>query len=802
MSVGEKSRIYISFIGNLAYKPPEDVLLVENGNDYVQACYSLIGHRELKTDLKIWVRSKAHYTWLQDFTIQIACPALFEEKTPRLVLADQWNVELPDWLQDADVLGHGLLEIEVNSRNPARFETRMLSHFLGTAFSVDFLNSENLVAVIKGLATPEARAAFIKYHLLNRCLQEKCALWSQNTNEPWVREVSTRITDDFTLLWHCLSAWSVLHGYPGKLLEYVLAPDQVDFVRKIPADILSGLPLEPSAREQVLTQIEHFFKEIEAQIKTSDEFKKIIDVVSGRLSREYKFAVNILKNRQFEPTPSDIQALQRKFELCSGVTLNQLNSLIYLVKPDRPTLPASDDIWGVPEWVEWTANEYIPYRAWQIYNKYYDSELEETVVRFSDWYLREYVSIHKDLDLSLAYCLRNISGEKSGNALTVVLLVDCLPLHYLKTLDDAFRNAGFSRHNLSFRFAGLPTVTANNKTALLAGNWLENAEDYEVILTKRAEADWGGVRAIYLNNLKLMSEMTVPQDSAIIVLNLLEADEILHSDVESKNIMYEDELYRLFTRLAEEVSRLSEEWSGEKEQFNVYVVTDHGACRILEEEKRSFDSAIVKKLFPDEKYRFSVVSKEQADEISPNLWEIGHRFKQPFLSEDLVYFIPKGHNTVRQAIAVKGHVHGGATPEEVIVPTAHYKLVKVAWEKPFVRFINLKKSRETGRAMFYILRTSTLEIEVQNPNTADISILRATVLSPEADVKAFDTTTVPAEGVKSLKMSCYFQKSALGEKDLEIEIAYEIEGERHILPLVLKCEFISAQKGGFSLKEL
>ena len=37
---------------------------------------------------------------------------------------------------------------------------------------------------------------------------------------------------------------------------------------------------------------------------------------------------------------------------------------------------------------------------------------------------------------------------------------------------------------------------------------------------------------------------------------------------------------------------------------------------------------------------------------------------------------------------------------------------------------------------------------------------------------------------------------------MEIEIAYEIEGERHILPLVLKCEFISAQKGGFSLKEL
>ena len=51
------------------------------------------------------------------------------------------------------------------------------------------------------------------------------------------------------------------------------------------------------------------------------------------------------------------------------------------------------------------------------------------------------------------------------------------------------------------------------------------------------------------------------------------------------------------------------------------MVTDHGACRILEEEKRSFDSAIVKKLFPDEKYRFFSRKQEQADEISPNLWK-------------------------------------------------------------------------------------------------------------------------------------------------------------------------------------
>ncbi len=319
-------KIFINYIGNLAYSPPDDVLLIEKDADYVRACHTLLQHRESNTELKIWVRLMPHYTWLQDFTEQVACPALFEVKTSRLVLADQWHVEIPDWLKDTDVHDHNLLQIKVDSSKPVRFETRFLSHFLGTAFNADVLNSENLVSVIKGLVNPEAKAAFLEQPLLDRCLKEKCVMWTRKTSEPWVKDLCSRISDDLTGLWHCLSVRSVLHGYPDKLLEYVLAPDQVMFVRKVPAGAVSGLPLEPAAREQALTQIEQFFKEIGKKINTSEKFKKIVGLVSGRFFQEYRLTLNILKNRQFEPTVSDIQALRTKFELCPGVSQNQLNS--------------------------------------------------------------------------------------------------------------------------------------------------------------------------------------------------------------------------------------------------------------------------------------------------------------------------------------------------------------------------------------------------------------------------------------------------------------------------------------------
>lgn len=802
MTVNKKDEVYISHIGDLAHTPPDGVLLVEKDADYVRACHELSHRKKADTPLELWVRSKNHESWLQNFTEQIGCPAIIKPKTARLLLAEHWNVDVPDWLTDAEVLAHHLLEVDVDSLNRERFETRFLARFLGGAFKADLISSSDLVPVIRALVSDDAKALFKEHPLLGRCLKTRCEEWAEKSSEMWVREACKRLPEDYIKVWQWLSFWSCLHGYPDKLLEYVLAPEQVLFVRKIPPEAVSDLPLESTAREQTLAQIELLFKEIVGQVSSSDEFKKIVKLTSGRIFQEYHLVSSLLKSKQFSPTEADIQAVREKFRSCPGVSENQLHSLIFCVRPKHPTLLGPEEEWCLAEWVRWTTEEYMPYRSWQVHNGHYDEDLEKTVARFSDWYIGEYASIHKDPDLSMTHCLRDIPLKGSESELTIILLVDCLPLSFMEILDAALRNVGLSRHNMNYRFAGLPTITEYNKTALLGGEWQDKAGNYEAVLKKRAASDWSGRNVVYLSSLKSMSEMVAPEEATIAVLNFVDGDELLHSDVESKNTTYEDELHRLFARVAEAVNRLSQEWGGPREHFSVYVVTDHGACWILEKEKRSFDSAVVKKLFANEKHRFSAVPEEQVNEIPQNLWAIGHRFKRPFASEKTTFFLPRGHNTVRHVGTAKGFMHGGVTPEEVIVPTASYKMVKVAWKTLAARFLNLDLERETGRAKFYVQRVATLDIELQNPNATAVRILRATVMSPEADLKSCETPTIPAESVKPMTISCYFKKSALGGKTLEIEIAYEIAGEQHTLPLVLESKFKSAIAGGFSLRDL
>jgi hypothetical protein len=803
MTGNNGNQITVSYIGDLAHNPSEDVLLVECDEDYVKACRKLSSTQASTAGLKVWVRSQNQFAWLKDFTEQIGCPAVFGEKSPRLVLADKWNIVLPDWLTDADVLDQGLLDLDIEFKaGQTSFGNRILSYFLGSGFKEDVFNPKDLTNIIKSLISTEAKVAFKKHPIIDRALKSKCETWAQSSNETWIKNLCLRLSENTDEIWQWLSLWSCLKDYPEKLLEYVLAPEQVLFVRSIPMEAVYDLPLEPTAREQILTQIELLFEKIQHQVTSSEEFRKALKWTSGRLYQEYRFISKILGSRRFSPTAEDVQQVQTKFRHCPGVSVSSLNSLRHYIAPSRPKLIGPEEKWDSTEWIQWATKEYTPYRTWQIHNNQDDEGLEKTVACFSDWFIDEYAAIHTDPDLSLIYCLAGIASNKLDNQLSIILLVDCLPMEFFDLLDDAFRNIGYSRHELRYRFAALPTITEYNKPALVSGYWEQNAGNYEAILKARAQADWNKVKVVYLSSLKGLSELTAPQESTVVLFNFLDGDELLHSDVESKGTTYDEELHRLFARMAESVDRISKEWTGPREHVSVYVVTDHGACRILEEEKQSFDSSVVSKLFSDEKYRFAALDEKQVADIPDNLWMLGYQFKQPYVSDNRIFFLPRGHNTVRQPSKAKGFLHGGVTPEEVIVPTALYKLVKAVWRTPASRFLNLDLIKETGRAKFYIQRVVTVNIEIQNPNTIDIRILRASVTSPEADLKSCDVGVIPAGSVNTIQMNCYFKKAALGEKNLEIEIAYEISDEQHTLALMLECEFKSAMAGGFSLRDL
>jgi hypothetical protein len=147
-------------------------------------------------------------------------------------------------------------------------------------------------------------------------------------------------------------------------------------------------------------------------------------------------------------------------------------------------------------------------------------------------------------------------------------------------------------------------------------------------------------------------------------------------------------------------------------------------------------------------------------------------------------------------------MHGGVSPEEVIVPFSLYGMLAISWKKLFIRPINLDMNAAGDKARFYIQRTIKVELEVQNPNTVPVTVKKIEVSHPATAIKGLYLGTISASARSTISIDLYFQKESLGADELIVHIRYEISGEEISQDISVPSEFRSAMSGGFNLRDL
>jgi hypothetical protein len=790
----------ISFVGLHQSEPPEGILVVDTARDYVLACQAVRDPDNRPSGL--WVTGRPFFAWLQTYCALIDLETHFRELTPRLILADRWRVSIPDWLDDETVKSENLLSLDIVPGTEDDFENALLGHLLGNGFRAPELAPECIVEVLAAVLDPKTKDLFDRYPSARKALDEKCGRWEQVAGSRWVGDFCRSLRTQPEALWHDLTVWALLGRYPEKLIEFAAAPQRVVFLRGIPVDVLTELTLHTVASEVALNQVELFFRDIKGAITSTGDLGKVLAAVSRRLPQEFALVLELLESSSYDLQPRDIELVRETFRTCPGVSSARMDSLDRFVPPPKPSAPEAGEAWGADRWIAWTVEEYLPYRRWQVQNRQFDDQVEVSVQAFTDWYVEEYAAVHQDAGRSLVHVLSQWSEQLAEDELSLVVLVDCLPVDFWEPFEQQMASAGFHRHQRGYRFAPLPSHTEVCKPWLLSGSWEKMDSNYSDLLEKRRCRDWPGKEVHYLPNLKALAEVGIPVKPAILVLNFLQVDRALHTDVESDGSTHREELFRLFARLGSVLKGISDLWQGPVHKLGVYVATDHGATKILEEEKASFDSKVVSRLFPDEECRFAWITPDAAGATPENLWSFGYRFKQPFGGQDAIFYIPRGHNTVKTGSKSGAYVHGGASPEEVIVPTAVFRRSSPVWKEPAIRFVELRTERESGAAVFYILRVVSIRIEIQNINTEAIRVIRADILGPGAEVKDFTTCSVGSQETGEFELSCYFRKSAQDQEELFVQITYELAGEEHTMQASTPAVFKSATTGGLNLRDL
>lgn len=790
------TEMILSLVGDYGGLRPDGVPLVESDGDYVAVCSAI---RAGSVD-EVWVRRRVHLAWLEAFLEMMGLECVLKEKTPRVLLAEAVGCPLPHWLTDKQILDEGLLEGEISKGTTGRFVSETLAREISPVFLEPELTAGALSTVLSALQKEETHKRLLSRPSLRRCLEDQCGFWAAKGKSAWVGFVCERLPQSSVELHRDITFQALLAKYPVSLKEFKLSAQSRLALKDLdPAPFLKGLKHSGALSEtEELLRTE--MTRVVGEIGNAPDFRKLLNCFSGFLQVEFEMTLAVLDAGKVPVDLDLIQEIKDCFEDGGVVPGAKLESLSLRVPPPLPEIkPEGFEAWS--QWEDWAIRQYLPYRAWQQATGCVHPELESMVERFSGWVLEQYPALHADPDISLIHALKGLERSFREETLTLLLVVDCLSEFFREDLQSAFREKGFHLDQARHACAPLPSCTEISKPLLLSGTHEVKGADYESILKKRAAARWPGKQVRYFGgNLGALRKWEGGDGGNFLVLNDLTVDELMHEDVEAKGATHAEEVRRHFARLANAVRELVDNWSGDPAKVGIHVVTDHGATRILDAETESVDSTLTAKLFPNEKYRFAGMTLEEAEALPKSLWSLGYAFQPPFVEEKRKWFIPKGHHTVRKA-KPGGYVHGGATPEELLVPVLSFRAVNVAWKPVECRAVGLRLNAE-GEALFYLRRLQPIHLEVRNPNGVAVTVTRVDVLSAGVEIRQSALTSIPPLGKSEVRMELMFTDAAVGESDLVLQLGWNIQGEKEGRELRIPARIQSAMGGGFSLKDL
>lgn len=792
--------LQIHFIGDLPGRPPDRTMLVESDEDYCSVSSELRRDHAAGYDA-IWIRQEHHFTWLRSFVeqfgISLERPVEFARTTARDQLASRWRLSVPEWLTDDLILKERLLEREMPLDSHQNIASALLAPFTGNLTETFPVTTAGVL--VEKASDPAMQTGLAQSAAARTAWETTLSTWAASVTTPWLKGFCERLRSNPNQLWCDLTVWRLLRQYPPALLEFALDPAAVTFVRAVPVDVLMEMSLHPGGRTLAVDQVQPLFEQAASGIVTRTKFEALISVVSGELKEEFDGLEALLAKDSFKAGRADLDTIARVFKSCADITPLLLAKLDLYVRPNQPRRIETQNP-DMATWAAWFHAEYLPYRWWQMQRQQADDSVEETVQSFSKWYCQEFVHVHGNPAVSAVQTLSQWRPSILKDSVSLILLVDNLPWFFWDAFERAFAAAGIHKHESESRFVPLPSHTSVCKPALVSGKWDVGGTDYLKMLEARSAEEWNARQVFYLSGVHQLKALKAIPEPVVLLLNYLASDEALHSDSAAAGTTPAEQLALLYKSLATAISQFAKRVSKNGRIFGLYVLTDHGSTCVLPAEKASADAQLVKRLFPNEKYRSASVTAEEAAVIPENLWALGHRFVNPYQTEGRVHFIPKGHSTVASSGPRPLYSHGGATPEEVIIPTGVFRIFRAVWLEPGVRFLNLKL--KDGRGVFYVKRIATIEVEIQNNNRDECRLESVGITPNVGEIRNFERAVVPPNATGKSTVTLYFSQSATSTQTLAFTFTFRIAQETLSRRIELPVMISSAAAGGTDLTNL
>ena len=748
----------------------QDALVVRRVSNYVDAYIQIVNAIHNNITLNVLVRDATCFKWLSRLKDQYGAECVeIWENTPRETLKRQWNLQfLPEEITNREILDAKLLELKITPKKGESLQNTILENFYSTFLTYPELPIGKVVELLEDLV-PDRWRDSQKIPLIFQQYEKRLDEWKEKAKRTEIAKLIEILRKNPAHLQQKLMDYKLVRNYPSKVGERVLGESYHSF-RGLNLD-LECLLVERSKVDKAIHEIE-FFLHNELDVKTLEDLEALLSITSGELSVEFDAVNKATHNLDNIITKELIEKVKDEFATISDQITNELRELDLLIPPARPSEPQIS--WGPKQWIEWAIDEYLPYQFWLEERNRYDEEIASFSERFADWFYKNFIKLKTSFPRILHKAVPNICHEiRNSEGISLFLVIDNFNFKYMGDLRTLLNQRGFFCEEPQGYFSMIPTETEVCKKSLLSGEPERKSlgnKTYERII----EEDWSGFigskKFVYLPHLGALNEIR-KAEHGVYFLNYRSIDELLHENEDELGKPHREEVYHRLETLVNSVISFAKRL-GIEHKLSIYICSDHGSTKIQAQIPNPIDRKYYNAKSEDKHHRFVTVSDAQIknlpSHVESNCYVI--RKEEYGLLEN--FLIAKDYSRFAKTTR-KFYVHGGLSPEEVIIPFVVFRKIMVE-PKELVVYLSQNVFRYSVK--------STIKFDIGNINDYEVVNIDIDIRNSNVECKSAKVARIEPKSRAQVEIPARFKKTPNKKETscLLMRIRYQFLGKDYI----------------------
>jgi len=752
---------------------PKGAVFFQDDNAYFDIIIKVYAALKSNSDLTIICRLTSLKELIKNAFSPYEKIEIIEHKeiTFKTLLKTKWNISVFDFEpSDKEILDQHLLNLDFGTEKPESFSTILISNLVSPYLSDDTIPAKKFGNLVNDLNKYSQSASDLppivkkvlnyKYSFLTKL--KKCS-----------DELLNLIFNSPIELYENACQFSLIKEYP---LAFIIKVQDQKWNNLFKGFSLKDLELSDYLEKSLLFQnlkgeLSIYFSSIKDGI-TDEILDNIIDSVSGYLIEEFDFFIEVLSSHNEVINQSRIKKLASKFSVLDSTILGRLFEIEDKIKPtfELPPFNPDEDFEKI---LDNAINYYYPYKIWSDNSECFDEKVMDWGIKFSEFILEEYeqISYHYE-NCIFRFIHNNISFIKETD-LSIFLIVDNLNYNYFRYLKEEFNNFNIILPKEPSPYLSLlPTTTSVGKFSIISGkrDRIDSSIiNYSSLITSTWEEYFPDHSLLYFHSdLAELIKHSV-KGKEIIFINFLGVDDELHSSPKKTLINHKENIRFILKKLTSILNQFIKR-NRMEDNAKIFFISDHGSTQILESYPNPIIEVNISAILPgeviSEDHRFIKVQKNDLKELQSNV----NITKVLFCLNDKIsgdgnnYVIAKGYGRFKKSIS-DSYIHGGATPEEMIIPGGYFIYQTSGFKDIIVQLLKTE---------YRYLALETFTLRLANPNDKRIEKIQFEIFENDTPkIKLYENDDIDPKS--EIQIEPKFKVNKKEKSIIRISINYTIE---------------------------